>query len=75
MNKEINTSNTNSFDSNRHKLNTDAPSTLRTLISLIRCSATKIESPNNPRQLIKIARIAKKEASLPTLSSAANFAA
>ena len=37
---EIITNNANSLESIFHKLNTDAPSTLRTPISFLRCSAT-----------------------------------
>lgn len=33
-----------------------APSTFRIPISLVRCSAVKETSPNNPRQEMKIAR-------------------
>ena len=42
------TSTTNSFDNKRHRLNTDAPNTLRTPISLVRCSATKEAKAKKP---------------------------
>ena len=38
---------------------TDAPNTLRTPISFVRCAAVKVASPNKPRQEMKIARMAK----------------
>src|SRR3954467_2222538 len=69
------TSNTKSTDTMLHKLYTDAPSTLRTPISFVLCSAIKDASPNNPRQEMNMARKAKMDDSLPICSSAANFKA
>src|SRR5258708_25623445 len=69
------TINTNSFDNNCHKLNTDAPNTLRTPISFTLCSATKEAKPKRPRQEMIIANPAKTVASLPICSSDANFEA
>jgi len=66
---------TKSFDSICHRLATEAPSTLRMPISLVRCSATNEASPNSPRQLMKIAKTVKNEASFPMRSSASNLAA
>src|SRR6185312_11281663 len=60
--QESMTSITKSFDSNFQRLNTVAPSTFRTPISLTRCSAMKEARPNNPRQEIKTASTAKKPA-------------
>ena len=48
-----------SFDSIPQTLNTVAPNTFLTPISLVRCSATKEVSPNKPRQLIKMAKAVK----------------
>ena len=70
---EIITSNANSFESIRHKLYVDAPNTLRTPISFLRCSATNDASPNNPRHEINMASMVKNVARLPTRSSSANF--
>ena len=70
---EIITNITNSFDNNFHKLNTEAPTTFRIPISLVRCSATKDAKPKSPRQEIKMASIAKKAVRLLTLSSLLNF--
>src|SRR6188474_2763955 len=72
---EIDTSNTKSFDNICHIVDTPAPITLRMPISLVRCSATKDDNPNSPRQEMKIASTAKIPASLPTRCSWLNFAA
>ena len=69
------TSFTKSFDNNCHKLNTVAPNTLRTPISLMRCSAINDAMPNKPRQLINMAKPAKQVASLPIRSSFSSFLA
>ena len=55
---EVSTSTTNSFDREYHKLNADAPNTLRMPISLVRCSVMKDVIPKSPRQLIRTARMA-----------------
>src|SRR6516164_7416808 len=73
--KDMITRLTNSLDNNRQRLKTEAPNTLRIPISLIRFSAVKEAMPNNPRQLIKMAKHAKAEASLPIRSSLVNFLA
>ena len=52
-----------------------APNTLRTPISLVRCSATNEANPNKPKQLIRIANKVNTRAKLATRSSEANFAA
>src|SRR3954470_24644663 len=70
---EMMTSTTKSFDSILHRLLTDAPITLRTPISFVRCSVTKEARPNSPRQLMRIASVANTDASFPTRSSALNF--
>src|SRR5690242_8824287 len=70
---DINTSTTKYSDNNFQIEKTDAPNTLRTPISLVLFSATKDASPNIPRQLIKIANVAKKAASELIRSSLANF--
>ena len=67
------TSTTKSFDNNLHKLNTDAPNTFRTPISLMRCSAIKEAIPNSPRQLINIASIAKTAGKLTYTFLVAEF--
>lgn len=67
------TNKTKSLDNNRQRFETDAPSTFRMPIYLVRCSAMNEANPNKPRQLIKMARKAKKLASLPMRSSAANI--
>ena len=46
---EMNTSVTKSFDNNFQRLNTDAPNTLRTPISLVRCSAINDAIPKRPK--------------------------
>src|SRR5678815_4439985 len=62
-------------DNNFIMLADEAPNTLRTPISLVRCSAVNVANPNNPRQEIKMARNAKMFASLLTTASLAyNFA-
>src|SRR5450432_1256127 len=66
---------TKSFDNICHRLNILAPSTFRTPISLVRCSATNEASPNNPRQEMKTARMAKKVERLPIRFSSSNFRA
>src|ERR1700704_2877316 len=70
---EINTSATKSLLNSPQRFKTDAPNTLRTPISLVRCSAMKDASPNKPRQLMNIANTAKKVARLLTRSSLLNF--
>src|SRR5688572_14289588 len=55
------------------RLNSDAPTTFRMPISLVRCSATKEERPNKPSRLMRIARPVKIDASFPTRNSEANF--
>src|SRR5690349_12031696 len=72
---EIITRITKSLDNNRHTLNTLAPNTFLTPISLVRCSATKDASPKIPRQEMKIARKAKKVESLPISDSDSNVCA
>jgi hypothetical protein len=72
---EINTSSTKSLDNNFHKLNTEAPTTLRTPISLVRCAAVNAAKPKMPRQEIKMASRANTKASLPMRSSSPNFLA
>ena len=72
---EMITSATKSFDNIFHSEKIEAPNTFRTPISFVRCSATKDASPNRPRQLIKMARMAKKAESLPVRVSAANLVA
>src|ERR1051326_2589750 len=56
MTNAINTSCKKSFDRSDTICETDAPNTLRTPISLVRCVVVKITSPSNPKQLMKIAR-------------------
>ena len=51
----INTSFTKSFESSAAIPVVDAPSTLRTPISFLRCAMLNADSPNKPRQAIKIA--------------------
>src|SRR2546423_9288016 len=53
-----------SFDNNLVILATDAPSTFRTPISLIRFSAIYVANPNNPRQEIKMVSPANRHASV-----------
>ena len=48
----------------RRIFGTEAPSTLRIPISLVRCSAVNVANPNKPKQEIKIAIMAKQLASL-----------
>ncbi len=69
------TNKTKSCDSIRHKFDTEAPSTLRMPISLVRCSATNDANPNKPRQEINTARMAKKVASSPIRFSLPNLRA
>jgi hypothetical protein len=73
--KEMKTSNTKSLDNNCHKLITEAPTTLRTPISLARCAAVNAAKPKMPRQEIKMAKMANTKASLPIRSSPPNFLA
>ena len=47
----------------------EAPNTLRTPISFVRCSAVNVAKPKRPRQEIKMARNAKMFASLLTTAS------
>src|ERR1700730_12670812 len=75
MTQEIITSETKSFDNILHRLKTLAPKTFRTPISLVRCSATKEANPNNPKQEMNMARLAKKVARFPMRSSPENFCA
>src|SRR5579871_4355861 len=70
---ERTTNNTNSFDNNFQRLNTEAPSTFRTPISLVRCSAINDANPNKPKHEINIARTEKNPASFPIRSSLENF--
>ena len=42
----------NSFDSSNHSWLIDAPNTLRTPISLVRCSATKDAKPNDKDNVV-----------------------
>ena len=67
--KAINTSFTKSVDSIRTILETEAPNTFLTPISLVRCSAIYVANPNKPRQAIIIANKAKVIATLPTRRS------
>ena len=53
-----------STDNNFTMLNTEAPSTFRIHISLMRCSASKADNPNNPRHAISIA-ITVKQLTIP----------
>jgi len=48
-----------SFESKDVIPKTDAPSTLRMPISLVRCSAVNVASPKRPRHAIKIAMMAE----------------
>src|SRR6185312_5257623 len=73
--QEINTSNANSLESICHRWYTEAPNTLRTPISFLRCSATNDARPNNPRHEIKVAKIVKNVASLPSRCWSSNFLA
>ena len=73
MKRDMITKTANSFDNKPHTLNTVAPNTLRTPISFVLCSATKVARPNNPKQEIRIANTAKNPDSLLIRSSTANF--
>lgn len=73
--QDIITRTTKSVDSILHRFATEAPRTLRTPISLVRCSAVKEARPKIPKQLIMIARIEKKDVSLPMRSSLKNLVA
>src|SRR5436190_13823748 len=64
---------TNSLDCIFHRLNIVAPRTLRIPISFVFCSATNEAKANKPRQEINMARIAKKPARFPILTSAVYF--
>ena len=75
ISEEKMTSTTKSLESIRHKLSTDAPNTLRIPISFVRCSAKQEANQNKPKQLMNMARVAKKPANVPMRSSEANFAA
>src|SRR6185437_16642097 len=66
---------TKSFDSICHTLSTDAPSTLRTPISLVLCAATKEARPNNPRQEIRMVSPAKRPDSVAVRLVSSNFSA
>ena len=73
MKQEMTTNFKKSLESIFQTLKTDAPSTLRTPISLVLCSATKEVSPNRPKQLIRIARPVNIPDNVPIRSSEANF--
>ncbi len=68
MSDEIITNPINSLDNKLQILKMEAPITLRTPISFVRFSATKLDRPKRPRQEINMARMAKKAdpASRPT---------
>ena len=55
----INTSTIKSLDNMPTMPGTEAPNTLRIPISLVRCSAVKVTSPNKPRQEMNMAKKAK----------------
>jgi hypothetical protein len=59
MNNAIATSFRKSFENKITMLATLAPSTLRTPISFVRCSALNVASPNKPRHEIRMATIVK----------------
>jgi len=71
--QEMITRSTNSVDSSFQSAKTEAPMTLRTPISLVRCSATKLARPNKPRQEMIMARPAKIAARFPMRRSSENF--
>src|SRR5829696_7414402 len=73
--QEIITSFIKSVDNICHRLKMLAPNTFLTPISFVRCSATKDASPNNPKQEIKTARMAKKVERFPMRFSSENFSA
>src|SRR5215467_525975 len=56
---EISTNNKKSFDNNVAMLDTLAPSTLRTAISLKRCLIVNAARPNNPRHATNNDRMVK----------------
>src|SRR4030095_5622544 len=56
MTKAIATSLMKSFESSVTIFDTDAPSTLRTPISFVRCAVEKSDKPNKPRHAIKMAK-------------------
>ena len=66
----INTSFKKSLAKSPITLETDAPSTLRTPISLVRRSVLYVAKPNKPRQEIKMASPAKVPTMVPTCASA-----
>src|SRR5262249_25618993 len=70
---EIPTNRTNSTVNNAHNDPTLAPNTFLTPISRTRCSAMKLATPNNPKQLINIANAVKNTANRNTFSSIWNF--
>ncbi len=62
----MNTIRMKSLDNNATIPATEAPSTFRMPISFIRCSAAKAESPNNPKQAIRMA-IRVKYSTIPEI--------
>ena len=66
----ITTSLIKSFESNNTRLETDAPNTFLTPISLNRCCTVYADSPNNPKQASAIAIPAKRFMTVPSLISA-----
>src|SRR5204862_54507 len=65
----ITTSLIKSFESNNTRLDTDAPNTFLTPISLNRCCAVYADNPNNPKQASTIAIPAKRFMTVPSLIS------
>src|ERR1700722_371915 len=58
-----------SFDKRKTILLTDAPSTLRTPISFVRCVVVNNESPSKPRHAMKMAKLANMPNTFPNNSS------
>ena len=54
----------NSIEISLMMLNTDAPITLRTPISLVRCSVVYAAKPNNPKPVMMMVNVANKLANL-----------
>ncbi len=70
MTMAISTSFRKSLESSVTMLATLAPNTLRTPISLVRCSAVKVARPKRPRQEIRMAIPEKMLNSRPAFRSA-----
>src|SRR3954464_14628617 len=73
INKAITTNFKKSFDSSVVMLVTEAPSTLRTPISLMRFSAMYVAKPNKPKHEIKMVRPANNAAKVAVRFSSLNF--